>query len=82
MFPAITSVIVTTKSPLQASISSACGQFVAFICKGRVFSRSPYEYSDSGASISSSMVAESKSGDESVFYAVFDDAIVDILSTI
>jgi len=50
--------------------------------KGGGFLGAPYENSDSGASISSSMVAESKSGDESVFYAVFDDAIADILSTI
>jgi len=28
-------VIVTTRSPLQGSVPSAGGQFVAFICKGR-----------------------------------------------
>jgi len=31
----MTSVIVTTRLPLQASIASADGQFMAFICKGR-----------------------------------------------
>jgi len=31
----MTSVIVTTRSPLQGLISSAGSQFVAFICKGR-----------------------------------------------
>jgi hypothetical protein len=36
----MTSVIAITRSPLQASILSAYGQFVAFICKGRGASRS------------------------------------------
>jgi hypothetical protein len=42
----------------------------------------PYEDNDFGAPISSSMVAERKSGDESISYVVPDDATVDILSTI
>jgi hypothetical protein len=37
---AMTSVIATTKSSLQALISSTEGQFVAFICKGRGASES------------------------------------------
>ena len=42
----------------------------------------PYEDSDSGASISSSMVAKRKSGDEYVSYVVPDDTTADILSMI
>jgi hypothetical protein len=42
----------------------------------------PYEDSDSGALISSSMVAKRKLGDEYVSYVVLDDATADILSTI
>jgi hypothetical protein len=44
-----------------------------------------YEDSDSGSSISSSMVAERKlgsQGDESASYVILDDATVDILSAI
>ena len=44
--------------------------------------RAPYEDNDFGATISSSMVAERKSGHGSVSYVVPDDATVDILSTI
>ena len=45
----------------------------------------PYEDSDSGSSISSSVVAERKSsfeGDKSASYVIPDDATADILSTI
>jgi hypothetical protein len=45
----------------------------------------PYEDSDSGSSISSSMVADRNSrslGDDSTAYVVSDDATADILSTI
>jgi hypothetical protein len=42
----------------------------------------PYEDNDFGASISSPMVVERKSGDEYVSYVIPNDAIVDILSTI
>jgi hypothetical protein len=44
-----------------------------------------YEDSDSGSSISSSMIAKRNSrslGDDSAAYVVPDDAIVDILSVI
>ena len=71
MFLAMTSVIAMTRSPLQASISSTGGQFVAFICKGRGTSRSSYEDSDS----LSSMVTERNSrtlGDDSVSIAIAD----------
>jgi hypothetical protein len=74
----MTSVTVTTRSLLQVSISSASGQFMAFICKGM-------SDSNSRSSISLSMVAESNSryqGDESASYVVPDDATIDILSTI
>jgi hypothetical protein len=41
VFPAMSLVIATTRSSLQASISLACDQFVVFICKGRgAFGRS------------------------------------------
>ena len=62
VFLAMTSVIATTRSLLQASISSADSQFVAFMCKGMGASRSPYKDSDSGSSISSSMVAREIQG--------------------
>jgi len=60
---------------------------VAFVCKGRGASRSPYKDNDSGSSISPSIsiVAERNSrspGDDSAAYVVPDDATVDILSTI
>jgi hypothetical protein len=58
---------------------------MAFICKGRGASGSPYEDSDFGSSISSSMVAERKSssrGDEFAAYVVADGATVNILSVI
>jgi hypothetical protein len=82
VFPALTSAIAMTSSPLHASILSVGGQFLAFICKGRVLLGATYEDNDFGASISSSMVTERKSGDESVSYVVSDDATADILSTI
>jgi hypothetical protein len=80
----MTSVIATTRSPLQASISSADGQFMVFICKG-VLLGDPCKDNDSGSSISSSMVAERilrSKGDESATYVVPDDVIADILSAI
>ena len=73
------------KIAVAASISSASGQFMAFICKERGASGSPYEDNDFGSSISSSIVAERNSrsrGDESVAYVVPDDATADILSAI
>jgi hypothetical protein len=81
----MTSMIATTRSPLQALTSSAASQFVAFIYKGRGASRSPYEDKDSGSLISLSMVAERISmsqGDESASYVVPDDATIDILLAI
>jgi hypothetical protein len=52
---------------------------------GGVLLGAPYEDSDFGSSISSSMVAERNSrslGDDSAAYVVPDDATADILSTI
>jgi hypothetical protein len=86
MFPAITSMIATTRSPLQASLSSAGGQIVAIISKGRGASRRPqWEDNYSGSSISSSLVAERNSrlkGGEFASYATPNDANIDILSLI
>jgi hypothetical protein len=51
--------------------------FMAFICKGRSASVSPYEDSNSRSSISLSMVSERKSrsrGDESASYVIPDNA--------
>ena len=65
--------------------SSAGGQFVAIICKGRGSSRAPYKDNDSGSSISSLVVAERKpsfEGDKSASYVIPDDATADILSAI
>ena len=59
---AMTSVIVMTKLPLQALISSVGGQFVAIISKGGVFLGTLNDDNYSGSLISSSMVAETKSG--------------------
>ena len=81
----MTSVIATMRSPLRVSISSVDGQLVAFICKGRGAYESPYKDSNSGSSISSSMVAERiarSPGDESASFVVPDDATADILSVI
>jgi hypothetical protein len=59
---------------------------VAFICKWRGASGSPpYEDSDSGSSISSSMAANRNSrspGDDSAAYVVPDNATANILSAI
>ena len=85
VFPAMTSMIAMTRSPLQASLSSAGGQVVAIICKGRGASRRPNEDSYSWSSISSSLVTERNSrleGDESASYATPDNATIDILSSI
>ena len=78
----MTSMIDTTRSSLQTSISSVGGQFVAFICNESGASVSPYKDNDSGSSISSSMVAERKSrsrGDEYASCIVPEDATTDIL---
>jgi hypothetical protein len=82
MFLAMTSMIVTTRLPLQASISSVRGQFVTFICKGKSASGIPYEDNDSRSSISSSMITERISKSPGAAYAVPDNATVDILSAI
>jgi len=58
---------------------------VAFIYKRRGASGSPYDDSDSGSSISSSMGKERNSrcpGDDSAAYVVPDDAAGDIISAI
>jgi hypothetical protein len=81
----MTSVIATTRTPLQASISLADSQFVAFICKGRSASGSLYEDSNSRSSISLSMVSKRKSrsqGNESASYVVANDVTAGILSAI
>ena len=54
----MTLMIAATRSLSQALFSSAGSQVVAIIYKGMGASRSPYKDSDSGSSISSSMVAE------------------------
>jgi hypothetical protein len=77
--------IAMTRSSLQALITSTNGQFVAFICKGRGASRSPYTDSNSGSLISSLMVSERNSrslDNDSATYVVSDDATTDILSSI
>ena len=77
MIPAMTSIIDTTRSPLQALISSTGGQVVAIICKRRDASGQPNEDSYFGSSISLSLVTERKSrfeGDESTSYADPNDA--------
>jgi hypothetical protein len=73
---------------LQALISSTGGQVVDIItlsARERVLLAASNEDSYSGSSISSSVVTERNSsfeGDEYASYAVPDDAIVDILSSI
>jgi hypothetical protein len=82
----MTSVIATTRSPLQASISSVGVQFMAFICKENGASLgASYEDNDSKSSISSLMVPKWNSrsrGDEFAAYVVPDDATADIVSAI
>jgi hypothetical protein len=83
MIHAMTSVFATSRSPLQASISSAGVQFVVFICKG-VLLGAPNEDIYSGSSISSSMVTKRSifGGDEFASYVVPDKATSDIFSSI
>jgi hypothetical protein len=81
---AMTSVIATIRSPLQALISSADDQLVAFICKGRGFLGASNKDSYSGSSISSSMVTKRSrfGGDKSASYVAPDDVTAYILSSI
>jgi len=81
LLPAITSVIATTKSSLQTSILSVGGQFVAIIRNGRGALGTPNENNYPG----SSMITERKSrfeGNDFASYAIRNDAIADILSSI
>ena len=81
----MTSVITMIGSSLQALISSAHDQFVAFNCKGRMLLGASYRSNNSGSSISSSMIVETNSryqSDESVSYVVPDGATADILLAI
>ena len=81
----MTSVIVTTRSPLQGSISSADGQLWPLSAREEVLLGASNGDSYFGSSISSSMVAKRESrleGDVSASYIVPDDATVDILSSI
>ena len=81
----MTSVIVTTRSPLQGSISSAGGQLWPLSAREEVLLGTSNRDSYFGSSISSSMVAKRESrleGDVSASYVVLDDATADILSSI
>ena len=81
----MTSVIVTTRSPLQGSISLAGGQLWSLSAREEVLLGTSNRDSNFGSSISLSMVAKRESrleGDVSAFYIVPDDATVDILSSI
>jgi len=81
LLPAITLVIATTRSSLQMSILSVGGQFVAIIRNGRGTLGTPNENNYPG----SSMITERKSrfeGNDFASYAIRNDAIADILSSI